>query len=295
MSDDEAKLLADIRRGEPAAWERLIARYEGRLLAFVRSRLHNESAAEDVVQEAFLGFLVSLPNYDEATPLEAFLFSITAHKLTDVLRRTGRRPMLSLIPSTDSQPGHEPVSRDRKASSLARSNEYKVAQQKVLVDCLRGLIQSWFSRGEFERPGWDKVMAVNLDSLMHICRRFKPALSEARGAIIIVSSIAGLKANKGNPAYAASKAGAISLTRTLGQAWAPDGVRVNGVAPGLVDTKLTKVTTDNPKRLAASLGAIPSGRLGTPDDMAGGVLFLASPLAAYVNGHTLVVDGGLSL
>ena len=162
----------------------------------------------------------------------------------------------------------------------------------VLVLC-QGIVV--YSRGEFERPGWDKVMAVNLDSLMHICRRFKPALSEARGAIIIVSSIAGLKANKGNPAYAASKAGAISLTRTLGQAWAPDGVRVNGVAPGLVDTKLTKVTTDNPKRLAASLGAIPSGRLGTPDDMAGGVLFLASPLAAYVNGHTLVVDGGLSL
>ncbi len=151
MSDDEAKLLAEVRRGEPAAWERLIAKYEGRLLAFVRSRLQDESTAEDVVQEAFLGFLVSLPNYDEATPLEAFLFSITAHKLTDVLRRTGRRPMLSLIPATDSQPGHEPASRDRKASSLARSNEYKVSQQKVLVDCLRGLIQSWFSRGEFER------------------------------------------------------------------------------------------------------------------------------------------------
>jgi RNA polymerase sigma-70 factor, ECF subfamily len=151
MSDDEAQLVADVRRGEPAAWERLIAKYEGRLLAFVSSRLHDESNAEDVVQEAFLGFLISLPNYDEATPLEAFLFSITAHKLTDVLRRTGRRPMLSLMPSTDSQSGHEPVSRDRKASSLARSNEYKVAQQKVIVDCLRGLIQSWFSRGEFER------------------------------------------------------------------------------------------------------------------------------------------------
>ena len=86
----------------------------------------------------------------------------------------------------------------------------------VLVLC-QGIVV--YSRGEFERPGWDKVMAVNLDSLMHICRRFKPDLAETRGSIIIVSSIAGLKANKGNPAYAASKAGAISLTRTLGQAW----------------------------------------------------------------------------
>lgn len=152
-----------------------------------------------------------------------------------------------------------------------------------------------YKRGEFERPGWDRVMAVNLDSLMHCCRRFKPALSASRGSIVIVSSISGLQANKGNPAYAASKAGAISLTRTLGQAWAPDGIRVNGLAPGLVDTKLTKATTEHPKRREAALASIPSGRMGTPEDMAGAAVFLASPLAAYVNGHTIVVDGGLSL
>ena len=152
-----------------------------------------------------------------------------------------------------------------------------------------------YRRGEFEREGWDRVVAVNLDSLMHCCRKFKPQLQETSGSIIIVSSISGLKANKGNPAYAASKAGAISLTRTLGQAWAPDGVRVNGLAPGLVDTKLTKVTTEHPQRRASALSAIPSGRMGTPADMAGAAIFLASPLAAYVNGQTLAVDGGLSL
>jgi 3-oxoacyl-[acyl-carrier protein] reductase len=138
-------------------------------------------------------------------------------------------------------------------------------------------------------------MAVNLDSLMHCSRRFKDRLSAAKGSIIIVSSISGLKANVGNPAYAASKAGAISLTKTLGQAWAPDGIRVNGLAPGLVDTKLTKVTTQNPQRREGALARIPSGRMGEPSDMAGAALFLASPLASYVNGHTLVVDGGLSL
>jgi 3-oxoacyl-[acyl-carrier protein] reductase len=152
-----------------------------------------------------------------------------------------------------------------------------------------------YRRGEFEREGWDRVIAVNLDSLMHCCRKFKPLLQATRGSIIIVSSISGLGANKGNPAYAASKAGAISLTRTLGQAWAPDGVRVNGLAPGLVDTKLTKVTVDHPQRREAALASIPAGRLGTPDDIAGVALFLASPLAAYVNGHTVVADGGLSL
>jgi 3-oxoacyl-[acyl-carrier protein] reductase len=125
--------------------------------------------------------------------------------------------------------------------------------------------------------------------------RFLDDLKSSGGNIITISSTAAFHATRGNPAYNASKAGAVALTRTLGQAWATDGVRVNGVAPGLVATKLTKVTTDNPDRLAASLRGIPLNRLGTPDDMAGAVLFLASPLASYITGQTLIVDGGLTL
>jgi 3-oxoacyl-[acyl-carrier protein] reductase len=169
------------------------------------------------------------------------------------------------------------------------------ARLDVLVLCQGTVV---YRRGEFERAGWDRVMAVNLDSLMHCCRRFKPALlpsdGHEGGKIVIVSSIAGLGANIGNPAYAASKAGAMSLTRTLGVAWAPEGIRVNGMAPGLVDTKLTKVTTEHPKRLAGALATIPVRRLGTPADMAGAVLFLASPLGVYMAGQTLACDGGLS-
>lgn len=152
-----------------------------------------------------------------------------------------------------------------------------------------------YRRGEFEREGWDRVMAVNIDSVMHCARTFRAALSAAQGSVIVVSSISGLKANIGNPAYAASKAGAISLTKSLGQAFAADGIRVNGLAPGLVDTKLTKVTTQHPERLSGALASIPQRRMGTPADMAGAAIFLASPLASYVTGHTLVVDGGLSL
>ena len=162
----------------------------------------------------------------------------------------------------------------------------------VLVLCQGTVI---YRRGEFERPGWDKVMAINLDSLMHCARKFRAQLAATGGSIVIVSSISGLKANIGNPAYAASKAGAISLTKTLGQAFAKDGIRVNGLAPGLVDTKLTKVTTEHPDRLEGALATIPQRRMGTPDDMAGAAIFLASPLASYVTGHTLIVDGGLSL
>jgi 3-oxoacyl-[acyl-carrier protein] reductase len=162
----------------------------------------------------------------------------------------------------------------------------------VLVLC-QGTVR--YDRAEFEKDGWDTVMGINIDSVMHAASKFKPLLSAAKGSIIIVSSVAGFKANIGNPAYAASKAAAVSLTKTLGAAWARDGIRVNGLAPGLVPTKLTTVTTENEKRSEAALRSIPLRRYGTPEDMAGVALFLASPMAAYVQGHTIIADGGLTL
>jgi 3-oxoacyl-[acyl-carrier protein] reductase len=152
-----------------------------------------------------------------------------------------------------------------------------------------------YRRGEFEMDGFRKVLEVNLMSLMACATKFHPMLRAAKGALIIVSSTAAYHSTKGNPAYNASKTGAVGLTRTLGQAWAEDGIRVNGIAPGLVDTKMTKVTTANPKRLEGAIERIPLKRLGTPEDMAGAALFLASPLASYILGQTLVVDGGLIL
>ena len=152
-----------------------------------------------------------------------------------------------------------------------------------------------YNRGEFEMPGWLKVMDVNLNSLMACAAKFDGMLEASKGSLIIISSTAGYHATKGNPSYNASKTGAIGLVRTLGQAWAGRGIRVNGVAPGLVDTKLTKVTTDNPTRREAAISHIPAKRLGTPEDIAGAVLYLASPLASYVCGQTIPVDGGLIL
>lgn len=166
-------------------------------------------------------------------------------------------------------------------------------------DGLDVLVQSQgfvrYKQAEYAKPGWDEVMDININSVMHTATKFKPMLSQAKGSIVIISSIAGMMANLGNPAYAASKAAAVSLTKTLGQAWARDGIRVNGLAPGLVPTKLTTVTTLNKERAEASLRSIPLRRVGTPEEMAGAAMFLASPLASYVQGHTLIVDGGLSL
>ena len=119
MSGESDRLLIQqIRRGDAGTWDRLIERYEGRLLAFVERRLHDRSAAEDVVQETFVGFLNSLPNYDETRDLQTYLFTIAAHKLTDHLRRLGRHPLQNLPEGqeyleqqVDSQPGVSSIAR----------------------------------------------------------------------------------------------------------------------------------------------------------------------------------------
>lgn len=152
-----------------------------------------------------------------------------------------------------------------------------------------------YKRREFEPSGWGRVMSVNVDSIMHISMRFHDQLAAAKGSIIVVSSVGAIRATMGNPAYAASKAAAVGLVRTLGLAWAGDGIRVNGIAPSLVDTKMTKVTMESPERRDKALARIPLGRFGQVEEMAGVVLFLASPLASYVCGQTIVVDGGLTL
>lgn len=101
----DSLLVQRIRQGDSQAWDDLIGRYEGRLLAFVDSRIGNRTSAEDIVQEAFIGFLNSLPNYDGSRPLESYLFSICAYKLTDHLRREGRRPTIPLSSSGGDQSG----------------------------------------------------------------------------------------------------------------------------------------------------------------------------------------------
>src|SRR6202158_6506776 len=119
-SEGDRLLIKQIRRGDPRAWENLVARYEGRLLAFVERRLHDRSTSEYVVQETFIGFLNSLPHFDPNRELQTYLFTIASHKITDHLRRSGRHP---LHPASEgagdvlhNQYDHHPA-----ASSLARS------------------------------------------------------------------------------------------------------------------------------------------------------------------------------
>jgi 3-oxoacyl-[acyl-carrier protein] reductase len=162
----------------------------------------------------------------------------------------------------------------------------------VLVLC-QGTVA--YERQEFEIETFRRIVEVNLNSMMTCAQVFFGKLRDAKGSIVTVSSTAAIRATRGNPAYNASKAGVAGLTRTLGQAWAGKGIRVNGLAPGFVATKLTKVTTDHPERMAHAVASIPLGRFGEPSERAGAALFLASDAASYVVGQTLVVDGGMTL
>lgn len=155
-SESDKQLVKRIRHGEQDAWQKCIDQFEGRLLAFARSRLSDQMAAEDIVQETFMGFLKALPNYDENTPLESWLFSIASHKLIDAMRRTGRRPTVPLA-LPNSQGGREPTGRGRAASSMMRSHEKSFSEEVVVADCLRSLIS------EFKQMGaWERLQCVEL-------------------------------------------------------------------------------------------------------------------------------------
>lgn len=158
--DADQFLIQRISDGDPVAWEDLIARYEGRLLAFVEHRLRNRTSAEDIVQETFIGFLNSLPNYDRRRPLESYLFSICSYKLTDHLRREGRRPALAMSQSGEgsSDAAWQVVGIGaRPASSIARSGERRGLEEQAIVSALKDQIEKWRDRGD-----WLKLQCIEL-------------------------------------------------------------------------------------------------------------------------------------
>ena len=149
-SESDRLLIQQIRKGDTRAWETLISRYEGRLLAFVERRLHDRSASEDVVQETFVGFLNSLPNFDDRRELQTYLFTIASYKLTDHLRRTGRRPAQTGEEAAERM-AEESDDRQRRASSLARSHERVELESAAIARALKQMIDHWRDKGEFVR------------------------------------------------------------------------------------------------------------------------------------------------
>ena len=159
--------------------------------------------------------------------------------------------------------------------------------------CSQGIVA--YDRKEFEMDTFKSVINLNLNSVMASCTFFHENLVKNNGSIVIIGSGASYHAVKGNPAYSASKGGLLTLIKTLAEAWAINGIRVNGIAPGYVATKLTEVTFGNEKRYENSLKNIPLRRWGSPKDMGEVCCFLCSEGASYVTGQMITVDGGMSL
>jgi 3-oxoacyl-[acyl-carrier protein] reductase len=141
---------------------------------------------------------------------------------------------------------------------------------------------------------WQSVIDVNLTATFKLCKGVLRGMMKARwGRIVNISSVVGATGNPGQGNYAAAKAGMIGMSKSLAYEVASRGITVNAVAPGFIATAMTDKLTDDQK--SAILGQIPSGRMGTPEEIAAAVLYLASPEAAYVTGTTLHVNGGMAM
>ena len=147
---------------------------------------------------------------------------------------------------------------------------------------------------EFTIEGFQQVLDVNLTGTMRMCMAAKPLLEKQGGAIVNTASIWSFFGGGLVPAYTASKGGVAQLTKALAVAWAPD-IRVNAIAPGWIETELTKAAQADPARSEAIVARTPFGRWGKPDDIGGAVVFLCSEGAGFITGTVLPVDGGYSV
>jgi glucose 1-dehydrogenase len=147
---------------------------------------------------------------------------------------------------------------------------------------------------ELTREGWDRMMNVNLRGPWLLARAAYEYLAASRGSFVAVASMSAVHPHAGSGAYSPAKAGLVMLTRTLALEWAPVGVRVNCVSPGMTRTPMTEKMYRDPGTNAARVALVPIGRIGKPDDIADAVVFLTSAQSAYITGENLTVDGGFS-
>ena len=184
---------------------------------------------------------------------------------------------------------------DRQAMEDAVSHAREHFGALDVVCNVAGITGPILPTADYPTDSWDKVLAVNLTAAFTVMRATLPALiASGSGSIVNIASAQGLVAVPGMPAYAASKGGLIALTRVVAIEYAPAGVRVNAIAPGIVDTPMTHAFADvvPPEAMAGMTNQIPMGRLGVAADIAAMAAFLASSESSYLTGAVIPVDGG---
>lgn len=199
---------------------------------------------------------------------------------------------------TDAEVATVPARDNLKAVRLDVTNDADVAaclarfqRLDALVNCAGIILRDG---KEFTIEGFQQVLDVNLTGTMRLCVGAKPLLEKQGGAIVNTASVWSFFGGGLVPAYTASKGGVAQLTKALAVAWAPD-IRVNAIAPGWVETELTKVAQADAARSDAIVARTPFGRWGKPDDIGGAVVFLCSQSAGFITGTVLPVDGGYSV
>jgi NAD(P)-dependent dehydrogenase (short-subunit alcohol dehydrogenase family) len=173
-----------------------------------------------------------------------------------------------------------------------------VVQKFGRIDILVNAMGMNIKRDAFEYPmeDWDKIFAVNVKGTMIVCKIVGKVMRDQKsGAIVNLSSVRGIRGyTGGNSGYCATKGAVELITKALALEWAPHNIRVNALGPALVITPGTKHIAENPELAKKYASAIPLGRIGMPEDMAGAVIFLCSDAAGFVTGQTIYVDGGLT-
>ncbi|HQZ12576.1 MAG TPA: SDR family oxidoreductase [Devosia sp.] len=183
-------------------------------------------------------------------------------------------------------PGIEFAVLDVRSDAAVNAFADGFAEASALINCAGVNLRA----AEFTPDGFATVLDINLSGTMRACSAFRSKLRG--GAILNIASVFAFFGAPHAPAYAASKGGVAQLTKSLAIAYVPDGIRVNALAPGWIETPMTAAPRANPARSTELVGRTPMGRWGTPEDLAGPALFLCSALAGFVTGAILPVDGG---